>query len=272
MPKTIKMKESGTQYLLFIIIAIAIVFNSCSTMTSNQNDAEVNFDMLLTNEFTSMVNAGFDKRDSLSELFKVNLKEILIKPQTFYIPFDSLATQIKIVASSDSLLRIFSYDERTGGSWHDNASIAQFRVNNDQIIVQQLDTDEEYRVGGYTDVIIYKIHTLEIDDNTYYLTIGWGTHGSGLHHELVQIFTYDGKVFRKADFLFENEESLLVVAPRRDKISIVYDSIKKEIDYTYFVGDEETGRYNSTGFHKILKLEGRNFKSSGHYRESQNKN
>jgi hypothetical protein len=93
-------------------------------------------------------------------------------------------------------------------------------------------------LGGYTDVIIQKIHVVKTNDQTFYLTIGYGTHGAGHHHQTAQIFSIEGKKLVKCKDCFESGEDLVVVSGRAFDPGIKYNSSRKEISYNEFKEDE----------------------------------
>lgn len=234
-----------------IISLIIIGFASCYVSYSQQNEYEAK----LTSAYEQMMNADYSTRyDSLAPSFKNTLKKVLLQSEAIGNPFDSISTKLKIVQSIDGKLRTFSWDEMTGGSWHDMEAIAQYVTPNKQVRVKQLDTDKEMELGGYTDAIIYKIHDIEINDITHYLTFGYGTHGSGNHHEIVQIFRIEENDLVKYNSCFAGMEELVIEASRGDKIDLLYDSTKHKISYNKFIANEETGRFYPTGEKFIWKL------------------
>lgn len=202
-----------------------------------------------------MMSADYSIRhDSLALSFKNILKSVLLKSEIIENPFDSLSTKLKIVQSIDGKLRTFSWDEMTGGSWCDMAAIAQYITPSKRIGVKQLDTDIEMELGGYTDVIIYQIYDIEINDITHYLTFGYGNHGSGNHHEIIQIFRIEGNDLVQCNSCFVGIGELVIEASRGDKIDLLYDNAKHEISYNKFIANEETGRFYPTGEKVTWKL------------------
>jgi len=103
----------------------------------------------------------------------------------------------------------------------------------------------EIENSSFTDAIIYEIHELIIDDKFHFLTIGWGTHGSGHHHKIVQIFKIENGNFVNCKKCFDFNENLVVQAARIYKINVEYNSEKKEITHDEFVQNE--GFYLETG-------------------------
>jgi len=192
--------------------------------------------------------------DSLMPMFKNHLIQVLSIQKSIGFPFEKLSENINIVSSTDHRLRLFSWDERTGGSWHIMASFAQFINKNEKVFVQQLGSDDEAKDNAWTDVIFYKIYQFEIEEITNYLLFGWGTYGSGNQHELIQVFYIKNKILVKCTDCMYGKDKLVIVYPRVDDIELKFDENKKEISYNDFYYDEDTEISEATGLHKTLKL------------------
>lgn len=164
--------------------------------------------------------------DSLAPLFTKQLTEYLTSELTFCNNLDSLEKEITILQSSDKKIKFYSWDELTGGSWHQINVFAQFRNAKKKIIYKRIDTDDEMMEGGYTDSYIYKINELKIGTMVNYLTFGWGTHGSGKEHVIIQLYKIEGdkllprKVFenRKTEYVYEypRGESAILQFDKKD--------------------------------------------------------
>jgi len=88
-----------------------------------------------------MVAADYDLRyDSLAPAFKKQLSEQLTNPLTFDNSLDSLSKYLTIKTSTDKRIKFYSWDDIGGGTWHNTNCIAQFKTDNGEIIVQQLNT------------------------------------------------------------------------------------------------------------------------------------
>lgn len=213
---------------------------------AQQNDLD-KLDKELAATFNTFTKSDYEARDSIGRFFKPTIKGILTDSNTFHYSFDSLSKQIRIIKSTDNRLKIYSWDEMSGGSWHDMAVFAQFETSNGQIKVKQLDPDEEAMTVEFTDVVIYEIHPIIIDNKTHYLTIGWGTHGSGHHHVTAQIFRIEGENLVKCDTCVENHEALVVEAPRVNEINFQFNPETNEITHNEFAYNGNIGFYQPTG-------------------------
>ena len=218
------------------------------TMAWGQQTAILTLDQELSHDFKTMIQADYTARfDSLAPSFKKRLSSSLLIKETLTYPFDSLSKGVRIVTSQDKLFRIYSWDEQSGGSWHNMAAFAQFASVDGTVNVKQLDSDKEIEYGTFTDVIIYEIHDIEINGQTYYLTIGWGTHGSGHHHSLAQIFGIEGNQLIKYSKGFASVDDLVIQAPRRHTINMTYDNKTGQLTYNEFALNDALGFYEPTG-------------------------
>ena len=111
------------------------------------------------------------------------------------------------------------------------------------------------------DVVIYDVQALSINGKTYYLTTGWGTHGSGMHHATIQIFEIvEGKLVTPQSF-FNGQTYYAVEGVRKSKIELAYNPKTETISHNEFLlnEDEFDGFKIPTGKKVILKLVGDKF-------------
>lgn len=229
--------------ILFIGLVGIIV---CSSLIAQENEMQ-NLDFKLTQEFDKMMNADYENRyDSLAPRFKNHLKESLSNAQNFNLPLDSLSARIKIVKSEDANLIFYSWDEKTGGTWHDMTVFAQFKLNNGDVKIIQMDGNEGM-AGEFIDVIIYEIHEIKVEAKPHYLTIGWGTYGSGHHHAVAQIFRIEENNLKNCKNCFERNENLVIMAPRSSEINLMFHPKNKKLTHNEFLLNEDTGFYKPTG-------------------------
>jgi len=223
-------------------------------------------DMSLTSDFRKMISKAFghgyenyEEFDSLQKSFKGRILSDLATKTSFDCKLDSLNTEIRIIQSEDKLLRVFSWDELSGGTWHDMASFAQFKTTTGNIHVRQLDTEREVELSTHTDVVINKIHQIKIGHKTHYLLIGWGTHGAGHHHMTAQIFSIVDEKLVKCTTCFESGEDLVVESARSYPPKITYNPATGEITHNEFVEGENSGFLEPTGKVITLKLKNGKF-------------
>lgn len=228
--------------IFFISLLVIVLCFGNSYSANAQQSASQKLDMSLTQDFRKMQSAAFANNweyfDSLIHSFKKRLKKELASGVGLDCKFDSLSTEMRIVQSEDKLLRIFSWDELSGGTWHDMAAFAQYKTSSGAIGSKQLDSNREMELSQYSDIIISKIHLVKMRDKIFYLTIGWGTHGAGHHHMMAQIFSIDGNKLVKCVDCFDSGKDLVVVSGRAYDPDLKYDPVSKRISYNEFKEDE----------------------------------
>ncbi len=203
-------------------------------------------DQELTRLYKASKIVDWEFKDSLVNTFTQNLFLTLKKPESFNYSFDSLSSELINVKSQDERIRIWSWDQHTGGSWSQYLSAVQFRTENGKIGFRQLNTGDEMMLGGYTDVYIYKIHEINEKGKVYYLTFGRGTHGSGNYHRLAQMFVISDSEFIKYEPCFENKDDLVLEIWRGDDLELSYDPVTKTISHTVLIYDEMRDRSYAT--------------------------
>ena len=251
------MRHAKMNFRTLIIIFVGLTSWLPSFSQTNELDK---VDIELTTIFNDFVYGQYENRDSIGLQIKQKIKNLLTNPETFDYPFDSTSKYIKITKSPDNKLRIYSWNEMSGGTWHDIAVFAQFKTDNDKIRLRQLDSDNEDMTGEFTDAGIYEIHTITIDNQIHYLTLGAGTHGSGHHHSIVQIFKIQGENLVKCEDCFEFQKDLVVEVPRAQNIDLQFNSDKLEITHNEFRLVDSTGFSMSTGEISTWKLKDGIFK------------
>ena len=215
----------------------------------------------LSNHFEEYDHASIAFRyDSLSPILKKKIEQLLSEAESFHYPFEKLGKHLNIIHSRDNRLRIFSWDERTGGSMHDMAAIVQYQTASKQIKTYWLDSPSIGKEGARFNEVYFEIHNLQINGQLYYLCFGWGTYGSGNHHNTILIFSLEEEQLQLCDACIDRNYQL-IMAPRMYKIELQFDENQQEISFNEFKEDEETGFFQSTGKRIRLKLKGNKFMS-----------
>ena len=201
----------------------------------------------LTNSFQTMVSADPQLRyDSLAPEFLKLLSGQLKNPITFNNTLDSLSKYLTIKTSADKQVKFYSWDDRNGGTRHNINCLAQFKLENGNIIVQQLNTDNVDSVD-FTDSGIYDVYEIFINGTKYYLTFASGTHGSGHQHKIVQVFSISSDKLVKCKSCFANNNDLIIEYPRSEKANLTFNVKTNEISYSEFKLDDDIGFYRPTG-------------------------
>lgn len=141
------------------------------------------------------------------------------------------------VVAPDSVFRVLSWDEVTGGSFHDMASVMQFPKKNGACAVLVLDPSspgalEEQHI--MENVSVYRVDMLADVEPPTYLLIGWGTHGGGHQHQTVQVFRRTAIGIERCLDCFPGDRSYCVEYPRGDTLELVFDARTNTISHNGF--------------------------------------
>lgn len=195
-----------------------------------------------------------EARDTILNRFKKTLIKTLLSDKAASYPFDSLSNTIKVIGSKDKKLRIFSWDELSGGTRHIYNSVFQYN-SGEKTFSGFLSLDDNSDDGDvhYTDVIHFEIEDV---DKGLYLVKGYGTHGGGKDFYVYRLFSFKNGEISDCSNCFDGEDRLVFIKPRGNKVSPEYNKETKEITYPEmkpgFHEGEETGFEKPTG--KVLKL------------------
>lgn len=225
----------------------------------------------LISDYKAMTAADYwDRFDFLAPAFKEKLKSVLSDKRTHAFSFDRLRKHITVVTSADRKLRVFSWDEKTGGSAHQMTGIAQFTPPGLSGDVRVADLEYEDENGPIDDVIYYEIHDIKSDSHPYYLTFGWGTFGGGAHFKMIRAFRIKdhGLTFKDPIFQYKGKicSEIILRASRVDPIYLQYRSERQTIEFDELRIPESyksVGRNiaRPTGAKVRLKFDGKLFKA-----------
>jgi len=251
-------------YFTYLIIIFSVF--GCKSQ-NNQKTLQINKDIELSRAYKKFVNNRHDyasvegeARDTILNRFKKGLIETLSNKKYALFPFDSLSKEIQVVKSKDEKLRIFSWDELNGGTWHIYNSIYQYNTK-EKSYSGLLSLKSDITNGGvnHTDIAHYEIN--EIEDNQY-LVKGYGTHGSGKDFYVYRLLSFKNEKIEDCIGCFNGEDRFVYEKSRGHDLKPTYDVASKTIHYPelepHTLDGEETGFMKPSG--KILKLKYKNGK------------
>jgi hypothetical protein len=150
----------------------------------------------------------YEHSESLRKEFSETLEKTLLLKESIDHPFDSLSEYISISRSEDKKLRIFSWDDLSGGTWHVCTSRAQY-IYGGMPKLTRLDTGREMELGGYTDATFGSIYKIIMNGKEAYLVMGYGTHGSGEHFSIAAVLSPSVKGISICTTCFDGVEYLV---------------------------------------------------------------
>jgi hypothetical protein len=166
---------AGTGNMILKRIHITLSALAIFVTSWGQNASLRKIDNELTSAFKKLISADYDSRlnDGLPDSFKKQLVKQLANPLTFNNSLDSLSKYLTIRTSADKKLKFYSWDDLTGGSWHNINCFAQFKSADGKTLVEQLNSENKGDTGEFTDSNVYEVNELVQGKKKYYLTFGW---------------------------------------------------------------------------------------------------
>lgn len=250
------------QIKIIYIVSILFLLNACQTKNNKISfkTKDIELAEAYHKYYENRLDYGYEKgkaRDTILNRFKNTLLKTLSNKESATFPFDSLATMIKVIASKDNKLRIFSWDELSGGSWHTYNSIYQYNDKNKSYSgILSINNEVPLEAESYIDINHYKIYQIE---NNKYLVKGYGTHGGGKEFFVYRLLSFSNGKIVDCSKCFDGKDRFVYEISRRDTLEPKYNKELKEISYheleeSYIQGnkDEPSGFMKATG--KILKL------------------
>ncbi len=243
--------RSGLMPLAFILLALPA---SAQNPQWDKIDAELSAEKERFMEYDGQL-----RYDSVAPAFLAHLVQALRDPASFENPWVRLDSQVSIVRSADRMVRFFSWDPLSGGTWHDMHSFAQYRNTAGEVFVQQIDKAEGGENSAYTDSDIFEVHDIDIAGKRHYLTFAYGTHGSGHHHQVAQIFSIEGDRFVRCKTCFADsddlvEGDLVLEYARIYKAELKYDAQTGLLSYSEIGNLDDEYFRSPTGKMVVLNL------------------
>ncbi len=250
------------------ILSFIILIGYSTTIHSQQSIDVDSVDTHLTSIYKKFKDNRHDyggkygeARDSILIRFQNTLAETLTKESFWNVKYDSLSEHMKIITSKDDKLKIFSWDEFNGGTWHIYNSMYQYKVNNELAVGFLTTKTEDHYITDNTEVYHYQIYSI---DNDKYLAKAYGTHGSGKEFYMFRLLSFRDGVLKDCDGCFNGDNKFMYEISRgHDELIPQYNPDTMEISYhelveNYIDGDLDSpsGFMDSTG--KILKLRYKN--------------
>lgn len=168
--------------------------------------------------------------------------------------------KLMAVLAPDSSFRVISWDEISGGSSHDMASLLQAPNGDATCVVRVLDPESpgtELEENPMENVVVHQIHRVTGTAVPTYLLFGWGTHGGGHQHQTIQAITRGGRGLERCEGCFPTGRSYGVEYTRSDTLDLTFDAGTNTISHNGFrdsAGEEEPDGFKQpTG--KRVRLE-----------------
>ena len=219
--------------IILLLLLSGFVHTVCAQVEENYSDN------LLSSSFKLFQAADFDMANHMLPFIRKRFEKELKNPDSFTNKYDSLSKYIKIHYAADGLLKTYTWGERSGSCCYSSATFAQFKTQSGKINYIDLENPE----ARGPQVFITNLHPIEINNNTFYLLLGWGSCCGGKHYATARIYQIADETLVQATAQFNEEDDLLIGANRDQEINLKYNPDTKILSYNKYKF------YNSMGFY-----------------------
>ncbi len=245
--------------IAFLFLITQISFSCHSQKKTNakilQNDNQIakTYKKYITHKH-DYANVKGEARDTILNRFKKELVTLL-NNSTTATPYDSLSKNVKIITSNDSKLRILSWDEYSGGSWHQYNAAYQFTTKDTtyaDILKLKNDSPEN---PLFTDVLYTNIEQLE---KNKYLVEGWGTHGGGIDFYTYRLLSFANGKLIDCNKCFNGKNQFIYKKQRNTKTKPQYTKETQTLTYIQWENKDNIPKENKPTASKVQHLKYKN--------------
>lgn len=213
-------------------------------------------DDLLTISFKAFQSVDSEMAYHILPFLRARFATELADTSSFSNPFDSLSQYIGIKYTQDSLLKTYCWSERNETCCHTSATFAQFRTPSGNIHFVDLEIFEL----DQPEIFITDLQLIKIEQQSYYLVLGWGTCCGGKHFSVAKIYEIKGEELIETNALFEDATEIYCEANRSQVIQLNYASDTQTLSYFSYAIDPDSGFYLDEQTKVRLKLTQKVFK------------
>lgn len=226
--------------------SILILMFFITTNLQAQTDFQA-IEQQILNSCKILKKAHLEQNPERQRIFSAKLKDqlmfALLQEGSYYYPFLSLQTYVKLVESPDKRVRVFSWDVLDLGDARNVCSLVQYRgVKNESYFY--ILSDGKKTIGNDKNVFINSIHLLNNASGVpYYLLIGKGSVGKGQEHSTLRIFYFGHNQLLECTNCFEGKVSYwTIMGSTQFPVDLQYDSRRGKLYYYQPTYDSKTGR------------------------------
>jgi hypothetical protein len=210
-----------------------------------------------------------DKVYEENKQFKAKLLSYGRRADVLRYAFPKLKEKMQVTTSRDGNLRIYSWDQETGGTMHDHDSVFQYRSKSGKVLTWA-DAEEEESGGGF----YHEIFQLDTSGGTVYLGVSTFIGSTSYAGQSIKVFKISGdrldrdvKLIRTGSGLqnsisFAYDFFTVVDRPERPVRLFTFDAARKTFQFPVVIEDEKTPqgrvtnkfiryRFNGSYFEKV---------------------
>jgi hypothetical protein len=262
------MKITWILVCLVSILGFAVVSSNGQTLTAVERDLVQRLENI--SKYGNYSGNFDDKVYDENKAFKAALLGYGKRVDVMRYSFPKLRDHMRIVTSRDGKLRIYSWDEETGGTMHDHDSVFQFRGSSGKVMTWADDNEGEDSGGGF----YHEIFQLASKSGTIYLGVSTFIGSTSYVGESIRILKirgdaldHDAKLIRTSSGMqnsisFAYDFFSVVDRPERPIKLFKFDAASRTLSFPVVIEDEKTPqgrvtnkliryRFNGTHFEKV---------------------
>ena len=224
------MKKTG-----LILSFVFTLFVASGQINDNYSDE------LLTSSFKIFKQADFELANHMLPFIRNRIISELNNSNSFYNSYDSLSQHITIKHSSDSLVKLYCWDERNSGCRLSSSTFVQYKTESNQIKTLDL---EKLASNYDEDLYITDLQRIQINNEAHYLIIGKGGHCGNHKYEIARVYKISEDSLIKCDSIFETNNEISAGSTRSGNIKMKYSSKEKTLSYNFYKHNKNTGFYS----------------------------
>lgn len=200
-------------------------------------------------QFDTIINQLFRSTTTCKQLPDTSNHSLLFNELNLVTKGKTLAYALmhNIVIIDTGNLRVYSWDNSDGGSYHTYTNYIQFKDKDGNCRSSMIDTLDTTPEVGY-----YNIEQIE----NYYLIFGFGTYGGGKNHFVVKQFKNENGKMLEYHQGYPNGKIIKIESNRRQNIELKFNRQDNTITYKAFEFDHRNGFYSDK--FKWISLEWKN--------------
>jgi hypothetical protein len=216
-------------------------------------------------------NSDFDRLEKENSLLRNDLMRYGRQSVTLSYPFKRLKGKMFVSTSKDGRLRIYSWDEETGGTMHDFDSVFQFKGKGGKVYTWTAPVSNEYDIGGF----YHDIFQVNTTSGPIYLPVSTFIGSTSSAGQTINCFKvngekldYNARLFRtgsglKSSVSFGYDFFSVVDRPERPVKLFNFDQAKMEFRFPVVIEDEKTPQGRVTDKFITYRFNGKYFAKVG---------
>lgn len=209
----------------------------------------------------------FDKVDRENSLLKQKLVRYGRRAEVLKYAFPKLKEKMFVTTSKDGRMRIYSWDEETGGTMHDYDSVIQYQGTRGKIYTWTNEPTDDVDIGGF----YHQIFQVNSKAGPIYLAVSTFIGSTSLAGQAIKVVKIEGDKLDLNARLIRTNSGLqnsidfgydffsVVDRPERPIRLFSFDEAKRSFQFPIVIEDEKTPQGRVTNRFITYRFDGKYF-------------